>query len=428
LKSIVFFILSYPQVFKLITKLTALSNLIVHKGKNSPAGSKWEKFKQVFKRTLFCLITILFFKLCISPIIHLPETLSPFTNKIDDFELSDLCFAYFHKKVADDTNIVIVNSNTHDAKTIALNISRIEKYKPKAIGLDMNFYGPALSKDSKDFADTIIKYKDNLVLAEFTDKRLSKLPFYKTLNWKLNGIGGFNFGYVSIERVMHTKRNFTPYPFLGTTKVDAFAVKIIRIAYGNDKLTKLNDREREEELINYRNGFFGTNRYTVIDSVLNDSMLFHNKIVLFGNDDSTSIVDLYYTPLNKGFGRSIPDMHGIEYHAHIISTILNNDYIDPINRVSELSIIFLSCFCFMFFLNWLLKWHGLYHLVVDVLFLLILVPVSIYLSYLSLEYFKVKTEPTHFVVPLFLCGIILHLYEPFVKMVKWFVNLKSKKN
>lgn len=368
------------------------------------------------KKTAFCIALFFLFNLLIKAYVHVPERLNPLTNKIEDFELSDLCFAYLHGNVPPDTNIYIIHSPHDELPAVtAAKISKAERAGAKAIGLDMIFSGTAASEQAKQLMDTINVYKRNVILAvTYTadqSKATTGLPFYKKLIERNNGNGSYNWGYLQEQSQFDTKRDFQPFFKFNDDSVDAFAVNVLRTAFGNDSIAALKERNEERELINYRSTT-GVGRYRIFDKIPEDQETLQNKIVLFGDTDPLNLADLHYTPLNKYIGRSLPDMQGIVFHAQVLSMIMAHDYIDEPGKLTTIATLIIVCFLFMCFFTWLSKYHGFYHLFVDIVFLMIAIPLSLLVCKWLLDSFRIKCEPTTYLVPIFFCGLCLHFYDP----------------
>ena len=389
--------------------------------------------KEVFYKSLFCFFVVLITKSLPGDLLHFFENLNPLSNKIEDFQLSDLCFAYYHHQVLPDTNIFIFNRGNTDNYTMAEQLSLIERFKPRAIGIDLIFHSYVKERDLK-LIDTINKYKGNIVLSASVDPGQSintrDSPFYKTMIDSNDGNGAYNWGYLKAEEGNMTRRYFEPHLFIESDTFDAFNLSILKI--GHDSSWRyLQRRDNDKELINYHRAFQDEPRYTIFDHFPADSNSVTGRIILFGSVDSSCNDDRYYTPLNKQFGRSLPDMDGVEYHAQILSMIINKDFIDQPRTVAKYTLLFIFIFLFMFFFNWLFRFHHFYHFISDTFCLFILFPASVALCSILLNRFRVMMEPTDYIIPIFFSAVFLHLYEPFVKALSYIrnkINFKKPAN
>lgn len=367
---------------------------------------------QTFWFTVASLLLFFAGRAVLGSAIHFINQFNPVENKITDFALSDLCFKVTHKREAyPDTNVVIINCADKNKAQIADIISKLFALKqvPKAIGIDILF-------DEKDtlnnfyLASTISKYADDIVLvasdaSNFGDKELSK-PFYQCL---LGLSAGKNIVTGSISGLHKNSivRTFIPFP--NDTSVDnySFAVAVIEAAYPRSYLHSLFKRneEQKEEIINYRRLHSGNSRFLVLDPTAEEISLAGNKIVLLGGLQSGLQDDRWFTPLNAQMGLAAPDMFGVEMHAHIIATIINRDYIDPINYKKVLAL------CLIYFLFTIvivfLSEKKLYHVYLHVL-LIVFCLLFIGLCSTWLENDKQLFEPAVYIFPFYVGALFIH--------------------
>lgn len=377
--------------------------------------------KDILKKTVFCFVFALLAKYVGVLFLHFPETLNPLSNKIEDFELSDLCFAHGHRPIATDSTIFIFREEAVDRNAMAREIGRLEKAGVKAIGIDLTFNSYVQERDLA-LIDTINQYKDNIVLgmSAADPDDMQRLPFYQQMFTLNDEKGDYNFGYLIAEDREKTKRYFMPYIKKGADTLNSFSVELFTIA-DSIALNALQKRKTREELINYRQAFRNESLFMVFDTVPED-VSFSGKIALIGFTDATSIVDRHFTPLNDNSGRSLPDMAGVMYHAQIIAMILRADFLSEPGEWLKYGINFLAIFLFMIVYNYLFRFHGLYHLLTEILFLFFLVPISLTICLLLLNHLNLKIEPTDYIIPVFLSGIGLHLYDPFLQLLKRLKN------
>ncbi|MCI0751067.1 MAG: CHASE2 domain-containing protein, partial [Flammeovirgaceae bacterium] len=114
------------------------------------------------------------------------------------------------------------------------------------------------------------------------------------------------------------------------------------------KAKKFIDRDKKEEIINYRGNIVDWHgasnypgRYMVLDAdqALDTNQfvpsMIKGKIVMLGflgaDLRDTSWDDKFFTPLNTKYaGKARPDMYGVVVHANAVSMILNEDYVNEI--------------------------------------------------------------------------------------------------
>jgi CHASE2 domain-containing sensor protein len=385
---------------------------------------------RIFKKSLVCFVLVLIAEFLISHLVPWPEQLNPLTNKIEDFELSDLCFAYGHREVKKDSNIFLFQWEGIDRDRIAEEISQLEQNNVRAIGIDLLFTKYQCERDER-LIDTIVKYKKNIVLAAFTEDAKNdskKTEFYDSLNSRNESIGSFNWGYLKAEKEFATQRYYDPFLQIGEDSRESFALEILQVA-NDESLNKLANRGAQRELINFRMAFQEGPRYQIFDTFPTDvPSSVTGKIVLIGSMDTNSVVDRYYTPLNKYIGRSYPDMDGVEWHAQVLSMIMGNDYLNEPHGITKYVLIFVCVYCSMFFFNWWYRFESLYHFLNDAFFIVVLVPFSMVLCLTLLNEFNYKLEPTTYIIPAFFSGIALHFYEPVSKYLALFYKKVFKKH
>ena len=72
---------------------------------------------RILLKTVFCFLLVWVAGYLVAHLFHFVETLNPLANKIEDFELSDICFAYDHKQSDFDNNILIFRSDSLDERS-----------------------------------------------------------------------------------------------------------------------------------------------------------------------------------------------------------------------------------------------------------------------------------------------------------------------
>lgn len=376
--------------------------------------------------TVFCFLVIFLFNLFIGHPFHKIEKFNPLVNQIEDFEVSDYLFAYTHKSVIPDSNIIIIDCASDSRDEMAEKIGQIERAGARGIGIDLLFEYDMDSAKNRKLIDTLNRYKSNIIFAagynEANEQATFDYPFYKEMLNRNNGESTYHIGYLKPEDRLQTKRTFTP--LLGPESNDTvFAVKIASLAFGKEAIQALSNRQEKEVIINYRNGIAGMPRYWMTETVPAPEEL-NGRVVLLGNCDSNDFADRHYSPLNKFIGKSYPDISGAEYHAQIISMIASGDYIDSLKW--QKLWIFAACFVLMFLFVGLFHFHNYYHFILDILLIVILI-VSLVVSHFLLESYSIKLEPKEFIGYIFVCGLLLHLYYPFRNFLIKFIARKKTK-
>jgi hypothetical protein len=102
-----------------------------------------------------------------------------------------------------------------------------------------------------------------------------------------------------------------------------------------------NKKSNEPNLINYRGNYTIENSLSITDTTGLEKL--KNKVVLIGlyeNDTDGKPIyteDTHWAPTNENyFGRSEKNIYGIEIQAHIISSIINNDFISSKSTFNNL--------------------------------------------------------------------------------------------
>lgn len=283
--------------------------------------------------------------------------LDPVGDALSDMELTDIVFSRVREHPGADTNIVIVNVGHLSRRGIAEQINILNSYEPKIIGIDFFLRSAMSAEDDSILADAFSKV-ENLVLVSRLADYNSQNNNFDTLEtshpmFAKHSVTGFANLITDAENQERFKtcRSFTAREHLAdNSPINAFAVKIAEI-YSPEKAASFLEREKENEVINYRGNIWSeTGEFANVfpsldvDDVLNrkfEPEMIRDKIVLLGyagaSFGDTSWEDRFYTPLNMDYaGKTNPDMFGVVIHANIISMILNEDYI---NRMSDTAAI-----------------------------------------------------------------------------------------
>jgi CHASE2 domain-containing sensor protein len=349
------------------------------------------------------------------------EFLDPISEAVSGMEITDQVFSNpsLRELPPADTNIVIVNIGLLPRRGIAEQVNIINKYNPKAIGLDSFFR--TLKEDTLGdlmLAEAFSNVENLVIGSKLTDPDDNDMWQDSYTSHEIFAKHAMKASVNLIveeanqdQNKYKTCRSFFPQEklydsLLSTIRNEpAFAVKLADI-YNPEKVQKLLSRELEEEVINYRGNVmdfgrsnFGT-RYFALDvyDVLDENFtpdLIEGKIVLMGFlgesfGDSRSFDDKYFTPLNAKYaGRADLDMFGVVVHANVVSMILNEDYIDQNGDTSAFIFAVLMCFINVFLFSMIYRklpqWYDgltkIIQLVEIILLLFIIVMVFHYYSF-----------------------------------------------
>lgn len=246
-----------------------------------------------------------------------------------DIEFSDFYNRVLYNKSVKniDQNIVIVNIDSIENRIeLTQMIDNLERYNPLFVGVDVLFEEYKDSVEDTELINSILRY-DNIVLAE----ELS--PEEKTIKTSIWGdfIDRSHFGIVNmVTRNSHRIRTYMPFFELNSQRIPSFCTQICRHV-SKDKYMILEDRKNDEEVIIYSPTFF----YEIDGRYLDkDSIKLNGSIVLVGS--LSDFYDKHFTPVND-------NMPGILILAHILSGMLNEQYLKPVGIIFDWIIAVCVC-------------------------------------------------------------------------------------
>ena len=251
-------------------------------------------------------------------------------------------------------------------------IDNINKYNPKAIGIDF-FFKDAKDETTDDELATSLTNTQNPILIFYSDFAKNLHTDYENLilNTGSNGLPLKKFNDVpntttAFNKIMNSEDGIirTIYPAATDTSTnkfyDSFALAIAKKALGinqqtqpenfNDSMFNI-DSSRKIPLedgkmnINFFKADGNGQEYqqvkfvTVYNETYNktsfDPSLFKDKIVLIGAT-ADSFKDSYVTPINSNF-----PMPGVQIHANAIQTILDNKFLRNETPLEKILVLFL---------------------------------------------------------------------------------------
>ncbi|MBK8555845.1 MAG: CHASE2 domain-containing protein [Lewinellaceae bacterium] len=294
--------------------------------------------------------------------------LDPFTYGIRDYDVTDIVYSRLrNSQVKLDDRIVLVNTGIPDRKTLGQMLERIEAAQPRVIGIDILLEG---RKDHEIDASLqqIFKQHDNIVLANklvnYSESAgaFEKVTGSDTLFSDYTRTGFSNFPGDSTRAV----RFFSPMEKTQSGASYCFAVEVAKM-YDPASVEMLEKRHNKVERIHLTtniNSYIRFEPETILDTTVNLSEIFRDKIVIIGylSDYSAddAILDRFYTPLNPRYtGRSVPDMYGAVIHANIVRMMLDNDYINYFPKWATFlfAIVLIYANTFFFFWNYKYFWY-----------------------------------------------------------------------
>ena len=401
---------------------------------------------QFWRDVVFGTIFIFFIMFLLSTTLSNIELLDPIGEALSDMEITDMVFSSDIRETPPvDENIIFVNIGMLPRREIGQMMGIINKYEPKAIGMD------AIFRTLKP--DTLGDY----ILADALANTHNVVMYAKLIDPDDNGV----WGGVETSHPLFTQNNIIAHVNLTVEEagIEQFQFKTCRSFFPNEKvidpdngemsnmpafavkLSEMYDAERtqeflarnkEEELINYRGNIidFGRSkhgtRYFALDwdQVLNEQFtadLIKDKIVLFGFlgatlDDTRSFEDKYFTPLNvKYAGRANPDMYGVVVHANIISMILNNDQIDQMSEFSAWTFAVIICLLnvilFQIIYRRLPRWYDGITKLVQLLEAFVFMAIIVF----GFHIFSIKLNLTYGIFAIVLAGDSLEVYNGVLK-------------
>ncbi len=350
---------------------------------------------------------------------------------LKDFQLTDYAFSNLRPELTVDDRIILVNIGTLSRREIAQQILVISQFGPKVIAFDgfLNCEGglrdsvncPALLDTLGNLMlSSIIQETGNVILGTKLMQTDSLAQFdvdlYDSLEISDPMFSDFaSGGFVSLptdatyQEDVKICRSIYPRRYIQGKEHLYFAVQVA-MKYDSVKARKFLDRNKDEELLNYRGNIevrqlrvqslkddetattnFKTMFYVVdAEEMLRAEVLpelFKDHIVIMGylGDQlgDAAWEDKFFTPLNKKVaGRANPDMFGPVVHANAVAMILNEDYVDEIPEWAQYAIAFVVCLLtvalFVFIDRKLPQWFDAMSVMIQLLEVLIISSVIIY--------------------------------------------------
>ena len=323
-------------------------------------------------------------------------------QKGNDFEMSD-----FYNVVANNRpvrtyydDIVIVSIDNCSRLEIAQLIEIINYTEPSAIGVDV-FFTYCSNEDS--LIVDIFNQTPNLVLAydAFEETNTYFAPDLKTTTWgAINLIAKHTSGII---RQFQPQFNDSIYAFSAQlaklTKPQAFDKLVSR----NKTLETICYPSQEFEIVEGNSILRGEINLLDLEEIL------HNKIVLLG--DTHNPFDQHQTPITS-------NMPGIIINAHILTTILNDLYIDStpnwVNWCIAFAVSFILSFMIVTFqANNILKSYTTFAIrIFQVLIIIVFLYIGCYIF--AQWHFYCNFAPSLFMVGL---GVLAVAVEPIIYLL-----------
>ena len=323
--------------------------------------------KNLFKKFFKHLVVIVILGYPIYHILHTFHVINPLLKELSDFKFTDIYFGHIQEKTIDN-DIYLVDIGSKDNTITRSEISNFinyvnKKFRPKVIGIDVNFYNDTLVTDEVN--DNLVNslHNDNIVMGyDLINIKGEWLKNDSDLPLKYNIIQqGYTNNLVADGDIdFKVERFFQPNLIQGDSSLNHFSVVVAEKYQSDfDKSVFKNNKV----MINFK--------YTFNDPIsIRDTNSYHklkDKIVVLGLFTRNKKgypkynEDLHYTSSNKFYlGKSPPNMYGGEVLATIISNINNNSFVLYYKSLSFwISLIFVV-FIYLALLYFMQKSHNTY--------------------------------------------------------------------
>lgn len=265
--------------------------------------------------------------------VYFPLDISFFApmQKATDFRFSD-----FYTMVAKggsmnyyDPKVVIVPLDSCNRRQMAQAIEYISLCKPAAVGLDITFSAP--TNPDEDVLDDALAACPNLVMPVVidTDYDTIEVSYYDRIVEPSAGFACVNIK--SNGETLTSVREFKPKFEVAGEEIPSLPMALAALA-APDKLRQLNQRNKEEEAINYI-----SDDYIMVspDLIHDNADDIKGKIVLLGKVNDAE--DKHITPI----GNRTP---GVMIHAYSLLTIMSGEYIGRLSQFGNWAIAFIICY------------------------------------------------------------------------------------
>lgn len=387
--------------------------------------------------TLFIFFLIFIFSTV--QVFNIFNVFDPISEALGDLDMSDYAFSEIRDEPTADTNIVIVNIGNLARRDVARQIQILNKYKPRAIGIDAFFPEP---KEDDPIGDVLLanalKEVDQLVLVSRLEGHNEEDDTYEKVftshemftDNAIMAIANLKTG-AEFQDDLKAVREFPTHRVVNGVERSAFGIEMARLI-NPEAAERFVKRDNEYERINfrgnvvdpfnkakYKNQFFALD----VEDVFSENFtadIIKDKLVILGfmgnyfGDPSWD--DKFFTPLNdKIAGRANPDMFGVVVHANIASMVIEDN---PINSMSyPLSIAFAIFVCYInvWIFSWVYRRLPRWYDGLTKLFQLIELLALTFLSVIVFSYLSYKMETTLAIVCVVLASDSLEIYNGVIK-------------
>lgn len=383
--------------------------------KEDKSKKKYSIFLEALRINIVNLLVIMF----LWSIIDSVDLFNPFEQIFNDFDYTDLYFSEFlNDQIPTDDNVFIVNIGNLDRMELAMMINTLERFEPKVIGIDAVFHEKRGPEDL--FLRQALTSNDNIVLGVFGQYEgdeatgiIQHHPFF----------GEHPIGHLEFQMHPKTVRDFDKFIEYNDTIVNAFTAEIMHI-YDSTIFETFMQRKGKVQLINFRGGelpFISFDAEQISDSNKNLEII-KDKIVLLGymrqyQGAPFDLDDSHFSPLKRS-EHGFPDVKGIEIHAHVLSMMINDNYIikvpDWLNYL--IALIITQLFLMMSVYLYVRKSRFFDFISKPVQFLSIIL--ILWATFTIFQGMKIKIDMVPTILALILSLEVLYLYEEALELLK----------
>ena len=331
---------------------------------------------------LVIMLVVIGFSLVGEKLINTIGLLESFDRSLLDFDITDLYYSSYYNpdSVTADENILLVNIGNEPRRTIAILLNKVNKYKPKAVGLNAFF----LTQKEDTLGDLLLANAlaatKNLVLPGKlvldTDGKPDSIIQSHSMfsNHAMTGliqdpkanIAGVTRSYSIVQELKG--HDYYSFPVLLAKFYDTLSFEKLVLKPDNEQLI-----DYQGNLLDFGASEFGKKYYAVdYFDIFDDNIapeFVEGKIVILTYlgaflHDNEALVDRVFSPLSKDVYKkgALPDIFNGVVHANIISNILDRDYIYKRNYLDWLSVFVITLLMSILFRFVYLKYPKYYHL------------------------------------------------------------------
>lgn len=382
------------------------------------------KNKLLHKDAFFCMLfSFIIIGLASLVILNL-SIFNPFTNAFKDFSFLDI---YYSEKMGEpypvNQNIILVNVEHRDRFELAELLSILQKQQPKTIGVDLIF-----KEQREAYSDSLLKIqlgKANVINSyAYVSNNLVKNNSFFLAQENTSGFSNINFDRDEgvIRNVQLQKKK---------TEEFAFSTAIAKNALSENDFEKLKRKFKNKQRIK----FFGNQHHFLtysFDEVLEkeNHPLMKGKIIMLGYlgvplNSPFDVEDKHFTPLNEvAVGKSIPDMNGVVIQATILEMLLNNDFITDVPLLILIILtILLSYLSLLYFLR-LNKRKRIRYMITKKIAQLLFTVIFLYVALYLLQ-FDIYLNATPIIAIVLLSVECIAIYVLALKFIKSKLKWKS---